>query len=269
MKCARSLVGARKPVAAPYFGPIYFFLDEDQTMKSSIGLPVLLLMALVLAGCVTSEQYQASLNDIWTGANEAALVEQFGPPAEVTAEGSGRILNWKSSSEVTNSTSGPVGGGITIGFSSTTMHHCRLSAHLDGEGRAARLEWKATQGDVADEQDLSFGLPGVCPSVFPAKIREPKAHRKLEPWIGKAKDELVAAYGAPPDTYELADGETRWLTWSDVGTRTVAAPQDPDPDMRSTRSVASLCSVSFAVVDGLVDRYMVRGAGRCPMPESE
>lgn len=48
---------------------------------------MLVLMSLVVAGCVTAGQYQAGLDDLWTGADEAALVEQFGPPAEVIADG--------------------------------------------------------------------------------------------------------------------------------------------------------------------------------------
>lgn len=230
---------------------------------------VMLTVVAAATACVTGGQYQSEL-DLWIGLGEERLVDQFGPPVEVVANVDGRTLKWESATEVKDSTTAPVGGGLSIGFSSTIMQYCRLSAHLAADGTATGFEWKATQSSPFNKDQevaVRFDIASACAKSFPAKAQAVKPDARLEPWKGRSEDDLRAAYAAPPNVY-VSDDETRWLTWSDLGSRSgVGVPQQPNSEATTTRKTTSLCSVNFAVVGGIVDRYSVRGRRGCPMPK--
>lgn len=241
--------------------------------------------ALIAGGCaLPGQQYQDQL-DTWIGATEEELVRWFGPPARSDADGAGRELQWEYRGEV-ESSSGPVAGGpVSVGFTMTSTHTCRLSFRLV-DGVATRAEWRATRSAILKAGDVELNHAGPCAVAFHAD--RDKSNRRafsgthqraetddrrnrweegVDTWVGRPVSELRDAYPVPPAVYRLEDGR-RLLTWEDTSLVETAASV-ADPSGQTTRLSAN-CAMTFWVADEVVQEWRWRGSSRreCPLPES-
>ena len=129
---------------------------------------VLSLIVLVGACAASREAYQTQLEG-WVGKTKAELVQQFGPPQRSDEGGDGKeTLIWSSSSEMSQGTSAPVGGGFSIGIGTTSENICELSFTLVN-GIAESFDWKFYASTI-------FGKikplgSGECDKAFPATPR--------------------------------------------------------------------------------------------------
>ena len=160
----------------------------DRGLPGSVRAFVVLSLILLVGACAPSretagfrvggiagllstasrETYQTQLEG-WVGKTKAELVEQFGPPQRSDEGGDGKeILIWSSSSEMSQGTSAPVGGGFSIGIGTTSENTCELSFTLV-DGVAESFDWKFYASTI-------FGKikplgSGECNEAFPATPR--------------------------------------------------------------------------------------------------
>ena len=129
---------------------------------------VIVPLILFAGSCaLTSRQeYQTQLNG-WIGKTEVELVEQFGPPQHsVEEDANKKILSWHSSKKTSSGSSGPVGGGVSIGLSLQSEYTCELRFTLV-DGIAKSFEWKANVDTLFGKSEQKWHS-GECGSAFPA-----------------------------------------------------------------------------------------------------
>ena len=95
----------------------------------------------------------------------------------------------------------------------------------------------------------------------------PPLNERFQPWIGRTGEELRTAYVAEPAVYR-PDERTEMLSWEEQALR-------PDPGslaveqlgVRTRTSSEQRCTVTFTVVDGIVNAWTWRGdnSWMCPV----
>jgi hypothetical protein len=206
---------------------------------------------------------QAEL-DMLVGANTTEVIEQFGPPTEVDAES----MFWAKEWTFKLTTSGGE-GGVAFSVATSTKRYCRVRAFIE-EGHVTRFEWRATRDAMFrdEEVDVYSTAAGISCMQFTAP-REPRPWPKAEAWIGKTEAELRNAYGDTPPAVHDLDAERMLLSWSDarMSRASIGVPQDPDPNVTSTKSRLDSCVVGYVVTEGVVSAVESWGARMaCPLP---
>ena len=121
-----------------------------------------------------------------------------------------------------------------------------------------------------DRATRRFGLPLALCFVSLFVGCAPQFTESLQPWLGRADTELLAAYDAAPSAYTL-DERTKILTWSASSFKAVDPLSDKSKMISHSQVLTSYsrrCAVSFTVVDGIVQKWDWRGDNRrlCPVP---